>query len=187
MSKKKKLIIFAVLSVIVLFLGTFCVFRNIYNEIQRFRYDVIYQKDDFKTKKDSFEIVANKLVAFYDEEKSNNPELERILIVASPSDVWTLECKTKSDKEYTLEKAATDQSVNAFGEVSRFFLGSEQQSLLFIKVTDDRVIFLSNRPCAMVYTRNGARPKYIVSENETYESVFVEKFSSKWFLCAGKK
>jgi hypothetical protein len=53
-SKNKKLIIFAVLSVIVLFLGTFCVFRNIYNEIQRFRYDVIYQKDDFKTKKDSF-------------------------------------------------------------------------------------------------------------------------------------
>ncbi len=147
-----------------------------------------YDIDDFKSYKKDFQTIAKAVVSFYDEEKENNDELIYIVIANTPNDTWDLECVVGTEKtdRYTLSKKITEEEVQAYSCIQGAFAKTDSRGLWSIQVMNDRVVFLSGTPYSIVYMRNGKRPKYILSEEEGYDSIFVDRLSWKWYQVKGK-
>lgn len=184
--KKSRLITFAVVLVLILGILTF-----IFHAIHEWKYlthdvggDAIR---DFKSYKKDFEIIAETVISFYDEEKEKNDELISIT-VDKLIDTWEVKCMFGTEKtdNYTLVKQVTQEEEQAYSFISGAFAQTDSRGLYFIKVMNDRVVFLSGTPYAIVYMRNEKRPKYILSEEEGYDSIFVDRLSSKWYQVKGK-
>jgi hypothetical protein len=146
-----------------------------------------YEIKDFKTNQQSFDIIATKLLGFYAEEKRNNIDLSFIIVFQTPQDDWELTCgiDLNNANDYTLCKTITQEEKDAYESISKLFSQTEARGLYFVKVLEDRVIFASYTPYTIIYMKNGKKPSYLLSENEAYESLYVEKLSAKWYQASG--
>ena len=185
MKKSTFIVITIILILATLILGIFLYIRH---ERNYFIHDVgAYAIRDFKSYKKDFEIIAETVISFYDEEKEKNDELISIT-VDKLIDTWEVKCMFGTEKtdNYTLVKQVTQEEEQAYSFISGAFAQTDSRGLYFIKVMNDRVVFLSGTPYAIVYMRNEKRPKYILSEEEGYDSIFVDRLSSKWYQVKGK-
>lgn len=181
--KKSKLIALAV--VLILIFSILALTFSIIHKWDYYTHDVGgYDIDNFKSYKKDFQTIAEKVISFYEEETENNPELAYIVIEGNPIDTWEVECVTETERTDSY-KEATEEESQAYTRISRAFT-TDSGGLLFIKVTEDRVLFHSATHYAIVYMRNGKRPKYITDKNEGYDSIFVDRLSYKWYQVMGK-
>lgn len=187
-SKIKKPIIMLVLLLSVLLIAYVSILT--YNNVQYLLFDVgKYEINDFIAVKPSFETIATRLLNFYNDEQENNKDLKYIVISTTPSDSWELTCVTDTlnrSNDYVIFKDLSKEEREAYRNISSSFAETDSRGLYFIKIMPDRVIFATQTPYAIVYMKDGGRPDYILSENETYESIFVDKLSSKWYQAIGK-
>lgn len=185
--KKKILSILISLGCIFLCLSVGIGVCNCFN---RWRYDIgKYEIKSFKENKTSFDIVASTLLDFYNEEQNNNANLKHIIVDKTPNDTWELTCgiDLNNENDYILQKNTTPQEKDAYASISELFAQTDGRGICFIKVSQDRVIFSTYSEYAIIFMKNATRPSYIISENEAYKSIYVEKLSANYYQAIGKK
>ena len=139
---------------------------------------------DFRSYKKDFKMMAETAISFYDEEKEKNDALIYITI-DTLNDTWKIRCVSEAEETYTYKEISDDES-RAYSHIREAFPCRDYVGLSLIEVRSDRVVFLTETPYAIVYMRNGKRPKYILEEDEDYESVYVERLSRRWYQVKGK-
>lgn len=158
------------------------------NCVRRWQYDMgKYEIRDFKTYQQPFDMIAAKLLDFFAEEKQHNDNLSYIIVLKTPQDVWELTCGVDLDneKDYTLCKSITQEEKVAYESISKLFSQTEARGLCLVKVSEDRVVFLSYTSYTIIYMKNDKKPNYLISENDAYESIYVEKISTHWYQASG--
>lgn len=143
-----------------------------------------YEVRDFRSYKKDFKMMAETAISFYDEEKEKNDGLIYIT-VSDMGDEWKIRCVSEDEETYTYKEISEEES-QALSRIREAFPRTEYGGLSLIEVRSDRVVFLTESPYAIVYMRNGKRPKYIFEEDEDYESVYVERLSRRWYQVKGK-
>ncbi|MBE6619403.1 MAG: hypothetical protein E7626_06475 [Ruminococcaceae bacterium] len=181
--KKSDLIAIGVILVLISIIFSVCL-----NFVQQWNYLIHdvgpYEVRDFRSYKKDFKMIAETAISFYDEEKEKNDALIYITI-DTLNDTWKIRCVSEAEETYTYKEISEDES-RAYSHIREAFPSTEYGWLSLIKVRSDRVVFLTETPYAIVYMRNGKRPKYISKEDEGYESVYVEKLSRRWYQVKGK-
>lgn len=181
--KKSDLIAIGVILVLISIIVSVCL-----NFVQQWNYLIHdvgpYEVRDFRSYKKDFKMIAETAISFYDEEKEKNDGLIYITVL-DIADEWEIGCVSEEQKTYTYRKISEEES-QAFSRMRKAFPSTEYGGLSLIEVRSDRVVFLTGTPYAIVYMRNGKRPKYILEEDEDYESVYIEKLSRRWYQVKGK-
>ena len=169
--KKQNLIPLFILLLCFVFVLYVCVtlFHGIRNAKSGISY---YQVQDFKQSKKDFKTVAKELIDIYNEERSNNSELESIKVFQSVGGI-ELECKTDTET-YMLTKTMSEEYLNAEDAVRTALSDEHIRGLFSIKVTSDTVTFNTYSPYSVVYTKNGARP-------DTSREAFIDRLSFHFF------
>ena len=165
---------------------------NAVSSVYRLVYNVeSYESKELKSNQRSFEKTAERLLEFYEEEKETNETLEYMVVDVFPNEEWEITCVSDSviDNEYVIHKEVTEEEKKAYSAASSSFntneLGGELR--FAVKVLGDRVVFSKGHPYAIVYMKNGLRPRYIFSSDEDYKSIFVDRLSFKLFQTVGKE
>ena len=178
-----KKIFFIATAVIVLIAVMLCVIFHFVKEWNYLIHDVgAYEVDNFKSHKKDFEIIAESVISFYDEEKGKNDKLAYIT-VDKKANMWKIMCSFEKTNNY---REVTDEEAQAYDRIQNAFPKTEYGGLSLIKVFEDRVVFVTGTSYALVHMRNEKRPEYILDKDEKYESIYVERLSKKWYQVKGK-
>lgn len=165
---------------------------GIFNHYQRKKYEVDKYEVNFAANKTAFVSAANRVLSYYNREDLKNGDLEYITLTAppnsdtSPADLnWKMTCKTVDGKSYSVTKYVSADDKIVFGYVADAFAETQNKDLMMIKVTEDRIIFGGRPFYSIVYMKDGSKPDYVLSENENYSSLFVEKIADGWYQVIG--
>ena len=187
--KKKETIILILVLFFIIFIGV-RIGISTYHDYEYWLYDVgKYAIRDFRSNKESFELTAEKALDLFNDEKEKNNELKYISITMAQGETWKLDCVVdpeNRENDYISLRELSRKEYDAYTSISRAFAETDSRGLYFIKVTHNRVVFASGTPYAIIYMKDGKTPKYIIAENENYDSIFMDKLSTKWFQAVGK-
>jgi hypothetical protein len=150
-----------------------------------------YEVTNFKSNKEAFDIVAQKVMELCDEEYGKHDEIPYITVYASEA-TWKLTYRenAKSSESITVLYEATQQEQDAYNQASSLIAQTPNTSsgIMFIKVLRDRAFFYTKTPYAIIYMRNGGKPTYMYYEGEGTDAftIYVEKLAPKWYQAIEK-
>jgi hypothetical protein len=183
-SKKAKGILIAAVCLCLVAAVIFAIGLELYRSYNRLAYNLYkYQVKDFKSNKAAFNIVAQKVLALYDEAYSQNNDIQ-CLVVLSLGDTWKLSYLEGTDfgEGVTAWYEATQEEQDAYHQASSL-LAKTATGICMIRVWSDRVVFYTETPYVIVYMRQGGKPKD-VSMGSMYSSFYAEKLAFKWYEVA---
>ncbi len=182
---RKKVVPILVLLAVVLVLGLICAY--LYNTVQYILYDVgSFEVRDFSKNKKYFDTVAERALALFDEEKAKNGGLDQMFVKVSSDGgglcTWELECRTDTETYYELTEKASEEEFAAYKRLRELFTDSEYYpGLASVKVSGDRITFITGTTYEVIYMRNGSKP-----DIDGYDSYYLQRLSPRWFQVTGK-
>ena len=148
---------------------------NAVDSIYKTMYNVYsYESKELRSNKRSFEKTAEILLELYEEEKEKNEALEYMVVDRLTDGIWEITCvsDSKTDDEYVIFKEADGEEETAYRISSGSFNTNVCSGELHfsVRILNDRVVFSRGLPHAVIYMKNGVRPRYIFSADEQYKS-----------------
>lgn len=190
--KKKTKILIAVCCILLVVSLGLVTYNGIYNTYNRWIFYMDeYELRNFRPNKESFEIVAIALLELYDEEYNKNNDVKYFYSDSDPSFLslcWNLTCISNSDADdYMINPAISEEECKAYLIIyNDVFQNAGIKNPPRFYVYDDRVIFTGYTDYAIIYMENGKKPDFIFFENESYNSIFVERIAPKWYQAVGR-
>ncbi len=169
--------------------------HGIYHAVQHNAYDMsTYAITDFSQSQSSFDTVAVEMLEIFEKEKTERPNLKRLVIKLNSLDQWTVLAYTDFGNvlAYSTSAESSAEARAAYNEVYQCFeraLGAdytiENDAMSTVQVTEDRVVFRSGEAkYAIVYMKNGSTPRYLSDPSVTFEAFYPRRLYFKWFEVA---
>jgi len=179
MMKNMKQILNVVLPICVVLAVLVAIGASIVQRIEYLKSGIsAYEIDNFKQYRESFDIVADKLLTQYSIENEKNI-IQSMMIKALVQDKWNITCVTNKNERYTVSVTLSDEEKKAYAKVSEAF--QHCGGLYFVKLTKDQVAFAcTSVRYAVIRVNSSSAPKYLLNPDETYGSYF-RKLSGKWY------
>ena len=161
----------------------------IYNFFNRAFYGIdMFEIDNFIYHKKSFDVIAKKMIDFYNSEKSTNNELKKIMVDPKGDDTWILRYTFyNSVDDYALEVKMSTEEKQVYKKVRELIDDSISDSnkykgeFSFIVVTENKVKINTASPYRIIYMEKGSKQDIIDSEKGKADFILVEKIAHKWY------
>lgn len=143
-----------------------------------------WEVKDFSHNKSYFELVAKNLYPYFEEEYERNSQLQSIQIL-DEGDEWELIYFYNEATEKKTELVSMSDEEQKSVEKIRQALHHKYDGFSHIEVHKERVTFASVYYYAVVWSRNGDKPGFLLSPDEKGEffSNRLSFFSDKWYQC----
>lgn len=173
-----------ILSIAIIVFAIYIAFAFCHFIVGYFKYNIgAHELKSFWSLHGDLTYIVDDFQEIYKNARENNPELYRIYIyyMATSGEIKLNYAFSENTKNYDEIVALSEKQQSALFNIWGAFQGHDYGSLGHISVSDNQIAFYREGDYALVYSKNGLAPSYII--HEQVNDIYVKRISLKWFHC----